>query len=161
MDSDSDRTIDSDELEEIIARAKEEQNDNQCQKKTPVKNSVPKIHAISDSESDEEKIEIKKVLVKKKIKNCENDAEATKRKIDNPSPDVNKRKNDYCPDGINKRKIGNPSPEVNRRKNDDYPADINKRKIDNRPKCQYGSKCYRKNPDHRREFYHPGNFSHL
>ena len=26
----------------------------------------------------------------------------------------------------------------------------------NKPKCQYGSKCYRKNPQHRKEFWHPG-----
>lgn len=108
MDSDSDRTIDSDELEEIIARSKKEQSANNRKKETPVK-----IHAISDSESDEGEIEVKKVTVKEKTKNTEKNVIVTKRKIDN------------------------------------------------RPRCQYGSKCYRKNPDHRREFYHPGNISRM
>lgn len=106
MDSDSDRTIDSDELEEIIALSKKEQSVNSRKKETPFK-----VHAISDSESDEDEIEVKKVTVKDRAKNTEKKAIATKRKIDN------------------------------------------------RPRCQYGSKCYRKNPDHRREFYHPGNIS--
>ena len=25
-----------------------------------------------------------------------------------------------------------------------------------RPKCNYGARCYRKNPEHRRQFWHPG-----
>ncbi|XP_054714721.1 tyrosyl-DNA phosphodiesterase 1-like isoform X2 [Uloborus diversus] len=90
MDSDSDRTIDSDEFEEFLAK-----------KKTPKKlkkaHQCLKAHDISDSDSDE-------VIIKKQ-----------KLHVD-PSP---------------------------------------AKKVDNRPKCQYGSQCYRKNPDHLREFYHP------
>jgi len=29
-----------------------------------------------------------------------------------------------------------------------------------RPACRYGEKCYRKNPDHRRQFSHPGDADH-
>ncbi|XP_076054925.1 tyrosyl-DNA phosphodiesterase 1-like [Oratosquilla oratoria] len=30
------------------------------------------------------------------------------------------------------------------------------RKVNNKPPCKYGAKCYRKNPEHLKEFYHPG-----
>lgn len=119
MDSDSDRTIDSDELEEIIALSKKEKSTNNREKKTPVK-----VHAISDSESDDEEIEVKKVTVKEKAKNTE---KSVKEKA----------------------------------KNTEKSVIATKRKIDDRPRCHYGSKCYRKNPEHRRDFYHPGSISHI
>lgn len=102
MDSDSDRTIDSDELEEIIAQAKKEQNSSNSKKKVHSINNLkrPSLHLLSDSESD---------------------------------------------DGSKVRKID---------KKESQPS----KKVDDRPKCKYGSKCYRVNPDHKKQFYHPSKY---
>ncbi|XP_042898012.1 tyrosyl-DNA phosphodiesterase 1 [Parasteatoda tepidariorum] len=89
MNSDSDRTIDSDELQEIIEQSKKRKNSSF------VKPNNKKVHTISDSDSDNE------VTVEQ-----------------------NKRKFTAIESG------------------------------DNRPKCQYGKKCYRKNPDHIKNFSH-------
>lgn len=109
MDSDSDRTIDSDELEEIIARTKKEQNAGHSNMKTPDKNSkhASKIHSISDSDSDDDKIIKKKTDINTVRKSAE--VESVEKKLE----------------------------------------------VANLPVCQYGSKCYRKNPDHKKRFYHP------
>lgn len=109
MDSDSDRTIDSDELEEIISRAKAEQGSSTNGKKQKLSPKNLKrthlFHDISESDSDDN-IKVRKI----------------------------EKKNSKSP----KKKV-----------------DAN---ADNRPVCKYGSNCYRKNPDHKREFYHPSKF---
>ncbi|XP_035211281.1 tyrosyl-DNA phosphodiesterase 1-like, partial [Stegodyphus dumicola] len=99
MDSDSDRTIDSDELEALLAQSKAETNSKENEDsvgKVKRRKCHTKLHELSDSESD----------------------------------DGHKRKRKIAPE--------------------------NEVATDDRPKCRYGEKCYRKNPDHIKNFYHPG-----
>lgn len=108
MDSDSDKTIDSDELEEIIAKAKAEQSSsNPISKKKSLKRHSA-VHYLSDSDSDDG-IKVKKREILKPTK-----SENSKERV----------------------------------------------KADDRPVCQYGSKCYRKNPEHKKQFFHPGYHYH-
>ncbi len=92
MDFDSDRTVDSDELEEIISKAKKKPSSNAGKKR----NTHFSLHNISDSDSDSQ----------------------------SPSKKIKKKECDNA-------------------------------EFQKKPVCKYGSKCYRKNPDHKREFYHP------
>lgn len=214
MSSDSDRTIDSDELEEIIAQSQKELGGSP----TPSKPNTDKIqrrpsfHDLSDSGSEEE-------ARSKKQKN-KSDSPKSSRKKCKYGPDCTKKnpdhiqKYDHSENSKNKLKSNSPSEKSSKKshkhkkessdsevskKGDKHKSDPSeqhkkskhkssesssssenrkrshkhqkessdsetdsenrkkkKKEAPSRPKCKYGKSCYRKNPDHIREYDHEG-----
>lgn len=183
MSSDSDRTIDSDELEEIIARSQKEAGNSSGPTK-PKHAEKPKrrpsFHDLSDSNSEDEAKEKKH---KKKSDSSKSSRQTCKygtdcerknpdhfREYDHSDPKKSKHKTSKSNSSSERSRSSGAkrsaeSPNHKKRSSDcdsDYEVqrkkkkDKEKKESNSRPKCKYGKTCYRKNPDHIRDFDHEG-----
>ncbi|GFS72077.1 tyrosyl-DNA phosphodiesterase 1 [Nephila pilipes] len=180
MDSDSDRTIDSDELEEIIRQSqKKKSSDAGLSDKSKKVQRRPSFHDLSDTDSDVEILEEKQKRTKLKTntgrpkceygKNCYRKNPDHIKNFDHGSDDAesntlcikSRKKNKYDTENSKDRiKIKSKHYEISSQTSESE-TPIKKRKENNdasasnaRPKCPFGKECYRKNPDHIKEFYH-------
>lgn len=182
MSSNSDCTIDSDELEEIIARSQKEAGSSSGPSKpkhakTPKRR--PSFHDLSDSNSEDE---VKEKKHKKKSDSSKSSRQKCKygpdcerknpdhlRNYDHSNPKNSKHKTSTSNSSSERSSLGvkrsAESPNHKKRSSDcdsDYEVqrkkkkDKEKKESKSRPKCKYGKTCYRRNPDHIREFDHEG-----
>ncbi|GFY61074.1 tyrosyl-DNA phosphodiesterase 1 [Trichonephila inaurata madagascariensis] len=178
MNSDSDRTIDSDELEEIIRQS--QKNDGDISDKPKKIQRRPSFHDLSDTDSEAEILEKKQKVTKSKtstarqkceygkncyrknldhLKNFDHGSEEESRTLSVKSRKRNKYDIENPKEGMKIKskhsEISGPNSESetpNKRKKESGSPSVS----NIRPKCPYGKKCYRKNPDHINEFDHKG-----
>ncbi|GBL77991.1 Tyrosyl-DNA phosphodiesterase 1 [Araneus ventricosus] len=166
MDSESDRTIDSDELEEIIIKTLEKEPSSSTN--TNISNRSqrrPSFHDLSDTDSDGQVSPKKQKLVKSKPnvtrpkceygQNCYRKNPDHLRNFDHSGDNHEPEKT-----SLSKKKVNRYDLKTTKGKTEKITSSPNSKALkkmketDNRPKCMHGKDCYRKNPDHLREFNH-------
>ncbi|CAN7937912.1 unnamed protein product [Ixodes hexagonus] len=152
--SDSDRTIDSDELQDAIPRKRGPTEPDRLNQ-PPLKHirRSTKLHEVSDSESSDDDDDDDKKTPKKAFTSLL----SKKQTPTTPSPRLSKpgkpaQAPQKSPSTVAPKLEKPPVPQPV--SGPTTPIKNDKPKTDERPLCPYGSQCYRKNPDHTRQYRH-------
>lgn len=151
---DSDATIDSDELESLLSKNRRQDGRDSTRydvprKRQKVSERPDKIHVISDSSSSDtdcEEVSCKPAVPKPAPKKP---VSTTPRKP-GTSPSSKKLT-------VDKKEASKPNRQPVRGDHNivrEAKKTVEAAASDDRPVCKYGPSCYRKNPEHRREFRH-------